>query len=250
MNKVVETIPVIAMPEDLVNASLTQYTGANTNSVTLSPDESTLYVTNGNLNNIAIVNLNGTNRGDNVAGLIPTGWYPNLLSISNDGTWAYVVNMKSPTGANPHECYAYGPTGYPTCMPSGEYNPQLTKGGLLSFPLSSVTANLSDLTARVITNNRFAAPLTAGPNITAVRKGIQHVIYILKENRTYDQILGDLGRGNGDPALTLFGQSITPNQHNLAQDFVTLDNFRDTAEVSYDGWPWSTSARTPDIIEH
>ncbi len=97
-------------------------------------------------------------------------------------------------------------------MPSGEYNPQLTKGGLLSFPLASVTTNLSDLTDRVNKNNRFATPLTAGPNISAVRQGIQHVSYILKENRTYDQILGDLGRGNGDPSLTLCGQSITPNQ--------------------------------------
>ena len=86
--------------------------------------------------------------------------------------------------------------------------------------------------------------------MAAVHSGIQHVIYILKENRTYDQILGDLGRGNGDPDLTLFGQEITPNQHNLAQTFVTLDNFRATAEVSYDGWPWSTSARAPDIVEH
>ena len=76
------------------------------------------------------------------------------------------------------------------------------------------------------------------------------MIYILKENRTYDQILGDLGRGNGDPALALFGQAITPNLHNLAQQFVTLDNFRATAEVSNDGWPWSTSARAPDVVEH
>lgn len=250
VNTVIETIPVIARPTDMAVFSLTPFTGANTNSLTLSPDEQTLYVTNGNLNNVAVVNLNGTNRGDKVVGLIPTGWYPNSVSISSDGTWAYVVNMKSPTGANPHECYAYGPTGYPTCMPSGEYNPQMTKGGLLSFPLAGATANLSELTDRVGRNNRFATPLTAGPNITAVRQGIQHVIYILKENRTYDQILGDLGRGNGDPSLTLFGQSITPNQHNLAQNFVTLDNFRDTAEVSYDGWPWSTSARAPDIIEH
>jgi hypothetical protein len=86
--------------------------------------------------------------------------------------------------------------------------------------------------------------------MTAVQQGTQHVIYILKENRTYDQILGDLGRGNGDPNLALFGQAITPNQHNLAQHFVTLDNFRATAEVSNDGWPWSTSARAPDVIEH
>jgi len=102
------------------------------------------------------------------------------------------------------------------------------------------------------TNNRFASVESPGAAaiMAAVHSGIQHVIYILKENRTYDQILGDLGRGNGDPALTLFGQAITPNEHNLAQQFVTLDNFRDTAEVSYDGWSWSTSARAPDIIEH
>jgi len=81
--------------------SLTQYTGANTNSVTLSPDEKYLYVTNGNLNNIAVVALTGTNTGDQVIGLIPTGWYPNSVSLSSDGTWAYVVNSKSPTGSNP-----------------------------------------------------------------------------------------------------------------------------------------------------
>jgi len=132
----------------------------------------------------------------------------------------------------------------------GRVQPADDKAGLLSFPLASITASLSPLTDRVGKNNGFATPVTAGPNIATVRQGILHVIFILKENRTYDQVLGDLGRGNGDPSLTLFGQSITPNQHNLAQDFVTLDNFLDTAEVSYDGWPWSNSARTPDIIEH
>jgi DNA-binding beta-propeller fold protein YncE len=250
VNTVIESIPVIAPPDRLAAFSLTQFTGANTNSVTLSPDETQLYVTNGNLNNIAVVQLTGTNHGDQVTGLIPTGWYPNSISFNQDGSWAYVVNMKSPTGANPDECYAYGPSGYPSCMPSGEYNPQLTKAGLLSIPIASATAQLSTLTTQVEKNNRFAATSATGPVLSAVHQGIQHVIYILKENRTYDQILGDLGRGNGDPSLTLFGQEITPNQHNLAQTFVTLDNFRDTAEVSYDGWPWSTSARAPDIIEH
>ncbi len=111
-------------------------------------------------------------------------------------------------------------------------------------------SQLLKLTPTVEANNRFAATSTTGPVLAAVQQGIKHVIYILKENRTYDQVLGDLGRGNGDPDLTLFGQAITPNQHNLAQQFVTLDNFRATAEVSYDGWPWSTSARTPEIVEH
>jgi DNA-binding beta-propeller fold protein YncE len=252
VNTVVETIPVIAPAADLASFSLTQFTGANTNSVTLSPDGKYLYVTNGNLNNIAVVALTGTNHGDQVIGLIPTGWYPNSISLSNDGSWAYVVNMKSPTGANLNWCYNYGPSGYPACAPANEYNPQMTKAGLLSFPVASTLTQLPALTAQVTTNNRFASveSSAAAATMAAVHSGIQHVIYILKENRTYDQILGDLGRGNGDPALTLFGQAITPNQHNLAQQFVTLDNFRATAEVSYDGWSWSTSARAPDVVEH
>jgi YVTN family beta-propeller protein len=249
-NTVVESIPVIAPLLVMQTNSLTQFTGANTNSVVLSPDETYLYVTNGNLNNVAVVALGGTNSGDHVVGLIPTGWYPNSISLSNDGTWAYVVNAKSPTGANPFWCYAYGPTGYPTCNPANEYNPQLTKAGLLSFQLSSAMAQLPALTTKVTTNNRFSNTTSTGSVLAAVHAGVKHVIYILKENRTYDQILGDLERGDGDPNLALFGRAITPNQHNLALQFVTLDNFRDTAEVSYDGWPWSTSARAPDIVEH
>jgi DNA-binding beta-propeller fold protein YncE len=249
---VIESIPVIAPPGTLSSFSLSQYTGANTNSVTLSPDEKTLYVTNGNLNNIAVVALNGSNVNDHVMGLIPTGWYPNSVSISKDGSWAYVVNSKSPTGLNINWCYGFGPSTYPTCMPANEYNPQLTKAGLLSFPLAGLTAQLASLTAQVTTNNHFATVETpaAASIMAAVRGGVPHVIYILKENRTYDQILGDLGRGNGDPALAMFGQSITPNEHNLAEQFVTLDNFRATAETSNDGWPWSTSARAPDVVEH
>ena len=249
-NRVIESIPVIAPASVLQSYSLTQYTGANTNSVALSPDGTFLLVTNGNLNNVAVVALTGSNSGDHVVGLIPTGWYPNSVSLSSDGTWAYVVNAKSPTGPNPNWCYNYGPSGYATCAPANEYNPQLTKAGLQSFPLASVMAGLTSLTTNVADNNRFKNTSTTGSVMAAVHEGIQHVIYILKENRTYDQILGDLPRGNGDPNLALFGQAITPNQHNLALNFVTLDNFRDTAEVSNDGWPWSTSARAPDVIEH
>jgi hypothetical protein len=111
-------------------------------------------------------------------------------------------------------------------------------------------AQLSTLTGDVTTNNRFANTSTTGSVMAAVHAGVQHVIYILKENRTYDQILGDLGRGDGDPTLALFGGAITPNQHNLAQQFVTLDHFRASGEVSNDGWPWNTSVGAPDVIEH
>ena len=164
--------------------------------------------------------------------------------------WA---NQKSPTGANPAWCYGgYGPPGSPNCNPSNEYNPQLTKAGLQSFPLPSA-AQLTTLTQTVMANDNFSYAESASEAavMAAVRRGVKHVIFIIKENRTYDQVLGDLANGsNGDPRLTEFGEAITPNEHALAQQFVTLDNFMDTAEVSYDGWAWSTSAQAPDVVEH
>ena len=144
-------------------------------------------------------------------------------------------------------CYGgYGPVGSPNCKTTNQYNPQMTKAGLQSFPLPN-SAQLTALTAQVFANNRFSFTESDSDAavMAAVRQGIQHVIFILKENRTYDQILGDLPIGNGDPDLVEFGQAITPNQHSLARTFVTLDNFMDTAEVSVDGWLWSTSAQTP-----
>ena len=249
-NAILETIPVIA-PASVLPAALAQYAGANPNSAALSPDEKQLYVTNGNLNSIAVVALGGTNSGDQVAGLIPTGWYPNSVSFSGDGATVYVVNGKSPTGPNMGFCYGgYGPVGSKSCMASGQYNPQLTKAGFQIFPRPNA-AQLATLTAQVATNNGFANTESAADAtvMAAVRQGVQHVIFIIKENRTYDQILGDLEIGNGDPDLTEFGQAVTPNEHNLARNFVTLDNFMDTAEVSYDGWLWSTSAQAPDVVE-
>jgi YVTN family beta-propeller protein len=249
-NAIVETIPVIA-PASLLPTALASYTGANPNSVTLSPDEKQLYVTNGNLNAIAVVALGGANKGDQVIGLIPTGWYPNSVSFSGDGASVYVVNAKSPTGPNPGWCYGgYGPVGTKSCLESNQYNPQLTKAGFQSFPRPTPD-QLAKLTAQVAVNNRFSSTVSASDAATmaAVRQGTQHVIFIIKENRTYDQILGDLEKGNGDPSLTEFGAQVTPNQHNLARTFVTLDNFMDTAEVSYDGWLWTTSGRAPDVVE-
>ncbi len=249
-NIVLESIPVVAT---LLPSSLAQmgYKGANPNSVALSPDESQLYVTNGNLNCVSVIALSGNNKDDRVIGLIPTGWYPNSVSFSGDGNTVYVINGKSPTGPNPDWCYGgYGPPGEPTCFSANTYNPQLVKAGLQSFPRPSM-AQLGTLTQQVATNNRFSYVESEHDKavMAAVRQGIQHVIFILKENRTYDQILGDLPIGNGDPRLTLFGQAVTPNQHNLALKFVTLDNFLDTAEVSYDGWLWSTSAQAPDVVQ-
>ena len=256
-NAILETIPVI-VTAPVMPAWLEHYKGANPNSVTLSPDEKQLYVTNGTLNCVAVVALSGANGGGRVVGLIPTGWYPNSVSFSGDGSSVYVVNAKSPTGANPEWCYGgYGPPNSPNCEPSNQYNPQRTKAGLQSFPRPS-PEQLTNLTEQVARNNRFRHTESEEDLavMAAVRQGIKHVIFIIKENRTYDQILGDLKDaagnpiGDGDPTLTEFGEAITPNHHSLARTFVTLDNFLDTAEVSYDGWLWSTSAQAPDVVEH
>jgi len=252
-NTVVETISVIAPPSvvSAVPALQQQLTGANTNSVALTPDGTQLWVTNGNLNSIAVVALTGNDQSDQVVGLIPTGWYPNSVSLSPDGKWAYVVNGKSPTGANPDWCYVYGPPDYATRVTKNAYNPQLTKAGLQSIPASNLASQLPALTAQVFANNRFFATESASDAevMKAVSRGIQHVIFIIKENRTYDQVLGDLTEGNGEPKLVQWGETITPNQHNLALSFVTLDNLLASAEVSNDGWPWTTAARAPDVIE-
>jgi DNA-binding beta-propeller fold protein YncE len=218
--------------------------------VTLSPDETQLYVTNGNLNTVAVVALGGTNRGDRVVGLIPTGWYPNSVCVSGDGKWMYVVNGKSPTGPNPAMYYSYGPSDRKNGMSSNSYIPQLLKAGLQSFPLPGHDELLT-LSKQVATNNRFSSTVNAEDSavMAAVRKGVKHVIFIIKENRTYDQVLGDLEKGNGDPSLAEFGEALTPNLHELARKFVTLDNIYASAEVSYDGWAWSTSAQAQDVVE-
>jgi DNA-binding beta-propeller fold protein YncE len=256
-NLALASIPVIVTAPSMP-VWLAGYKGANPNSVALSPDEKQLYVTDGTLNCISVVALDAPNGGGQVVGLIPTGWYPNSVSFSGDGNSVYVVNAKSPTGANPEWCYGgYGPPNSPNCNPSNQYNPQRTKAGLQSFPRPS-QEQLANLTGQVARNNRFSH-IESDEDLAvmaAVRQGVQHVIFIIKENRTYDQILGDLTDanghriGNGDAALTEFGQAITPNHHSLARNFVTLDNFLCTAEVSYDGWEWSTSAQAPDVVEH
>ena len=248
-NTVLGAIRVIA-PESVLPDSLSEHTGANSNSVALSPDESHLYVTNGNFNCVAVVALDAKAGGGRVIGLIPTGWYPTSVSFSADGSRVYVVNGKSPTGPNPGFRYSSGPSGHANGLPSNQYSPQLPKAGLQCFPRPSATG-LAKLTETVAMNNRFSYTDSADDAavMAAVRKGVRHVIFIVKENRTYDQVLGDLEIGNGDPALAEFGYACTPNQHNLARTFVTLDNFYDSAEVSYDGWAWTTAARSIDVVE-
>ncbi len=248
-NVLLESIPVTA-PYGLLPSSIAGLKGNNTNSVTLTPDESRLYVTNGNTNDIAVVRLSGSIGQSRVEGLIPTGWYPNSVSFGPGGKTVYAVNGKSPTGPNPGNIKGLTPALAAQGQAANQYSLQLIKAGFQSFPTPG-PAELNRLTELVADNNHFRRYVSEDDQETMdfLRKKIKHVIYIIKENRTYDQVLGDLPVGNGDPSLTEFGSAITPNLHRLARKFVTLDNFYDSSEVSMDGWPWSTSARAPDVVE-
>jgi DNA-binding beta-propeller fold protein YncE len=194
-----------------------------------------------------------------VAGLIPTGWQPNSSSVSPDGSTLYVVNGKSNTGPNPLNCRFINAGGN---YGSACHDPQAQNGsgnqyawanmqaGFLILPVPNAT-ELSQLTGLVAQNNGFNLQLSQQDIATMLflRQNIKHVVYSVKENRTYDQILGDLPVGNGDPALTQFPQSVTPNFHTLASNFVDFDNFYDTGNGSMDGWQWSTAGRALDLDE-
>jgi YVTN family beta-propeller protein len=229
--------------------------GSSPNSLALSPDEETLYVTNAGTNALAVIELDDDRTGGEVTGLIPTGWYPNSVTVSADGATLYVVNGKSNAGPNPQQCTAVGAgpleaAGCPASLQNGSANQyvwQLTKAGLLTLPVPR-RASLARLTETVAANNGFELELTPEERaiVRGLRERIKHVIYIVKENRTYDQVLGDLPQGNGDASIAQFPQSITPNFHAIASNFVLLDNFYCSGEVSMDGWQWSTAARSVD----
>ncbi len=239
--------------------ALTQ-TGAGTAAVTLS--NNTLYAVNSGANTIAVIPLTGANA-NTVTGLIPTAYEPHDVTFSADGSWMYIVNGKSDTGPNPTYGYDFGDTPpfstitypegtaahYSKLAATNQYQFQLERATLVSGAVPG-TGDLPALTAQAALNNNYQ-PIS-NPNTAAdaavmafARQHIQHVIYIVKENRTFDQLLGDLGNGsNGDPSLTLFGKRITPSFHRMSSQFVTLDNFMDPGDGSMDGWSWSLQGRT------
>src|SRR5262249_61350492 len=181
-------------------------------------------------------------------GLIPTGWYPGAVLVSADGQTLYVANVKG-----------HGSLSQPRPAAKGK-NSHDHLGSVSIIPVPDA-AQLAEYTRQVNANNRLAYSLAglerprdgAQPVPVPRRHGepsvFKHVIYVIKENRTYDQVVGDVKEGNGDPSLCLFGQEATPNQHALAREFVLLDNFYVDAEVSADGHNWSMAAYATDYTE-
>ncbi len=250
----VATGKLIAEPRLILPAALTSQPvgkGLNPNALAELPD-GRLLVTLGGINSLAIIGSGSTQSS--IEGLIPTGWYPSAVANSADGRRLFVVNRKSPPGPNPQGCapalaiYRGQPN---ACGAANQYVFQLEKAGLLDLPMPS-PQQLVSTTLQVATNIGLAGAkerAAAEARMALIRKHIKHVVFIIKENRTYDQVLGDLDIGNGDPHLAILGAALTPNHHRLARQFVTLDNFYDSGEQSSTGWTWSTAARTTDLLE-
>ena len=225
--------------------------GSNPNSVVLSPDEKTIYVTDSATNAVAVIEVEEGNELE-VEGLIPTGWLPNSISLSPDGKMLFVSVGKTPAGPNPNYCSStWNSDAVNTaCDLTQEYIFQVMKAGLQTIPVPC-GSDLRALTNIVAKNNGFGFTPSKADQETMqfLNSKIKHIVYIIKENRTYDQILGDLSVGNGDPTITQFGEAVTPNFHAMALNFVDLDNFQCSGEVSMDGWQWSTAGRGVDTLE-
>jgi Phosphoesterase family len=233
-------------------------TGAAPTAVTVNAPKKTLYAVNAGSNSIAVIPLTGPDAFSTVA-LLPTAYDPTDVAFSADGSWMYIVNGKSDTGPNP--LYGYGNMSaiqFKQVDPpetNAQESAELTSNNQYQFQLEHATLvsaefpdnrDLWDLTSRVARNNGYRQEATESDEkvMDFLHSKIKHVIYIVKENRTFDQILGDLHNGsNGDPSLTLFGEAVTPSFHRMARNFVTIDNFMDPGDGSMDGWSWSMRGR-------
>jgi YVTN family beta-propeller protein len=236
--------------------------GSTPNGLALSSDEKTLYVANADNNCLAVFDISKPGAGKS-KGFIPTGWYPTNVKVigkkifvSNGKGFTSLPNPYGPSPMRSREDVVY--QGGDRNKPMGvQYIGGLFKGRMSIIDEPS-PARISAYTKQVYANTPYTKKKelqTTGPagNPIPSKVGdpspIKYVFYIIKENRTYDQILGDIKEGNGDTSLVLFGEHVTPNLHKLAKEFVLLDNFYVDAEVSMDGHTWSTAAYANDYLE-
>jgi DNA-binding beta-propeller fold protein YncE len=222
--------------------------GSSPLALALSADGKQLLVAAAMLNAVAMFNLTDSNETSAsnpqpAAGFIPTDWYPTALALRGDDLWIATAKGQ---GTEPNN----GDSLIPTARRRREhpYIPTLLYGSLARLNYAETTKKLANLTQQVEDSNRLHTDVgkfqfAGGGN------PIKHVIYIIKENRTYDQVFGDIKEANGDSSLLMYGRDITPNQHKLALQFGIFDNFYDSGEVSGDGHVWSTAAITSDYNE-
>ncbi len=248
--KLLETLDAALYPESPA--------GSTPNSVALSEDDKTLYIANADNNCLAVFDVANPGKSKS-KGFIPVGWYPTCVRVI--GKKIYVANGKGLLSmANPD----FDPfhTNKTTTYQKGDsqkwYIGGLFKGSLsiIDVPTEKQLANYSQAVFLNTPYHKASDLSVAGigpgnpiPSKVGDTSPIKYVFYIIKENRTYDQVLGDMSEGNGDSSLVLFGKKITPNEHAISSEFVLLDNFYVDAEVSEDGHSWSTGAYATDYIE-
>ena len=236
--------------------------GSTANSVALSDDNKTLYIANADNNCLAVFDVSKPGFSKS-KGFVPTGWYPTCVRVLDKSIYVTsgkgFTSMANPLGPNPTrktEDIKFQ-KGQNSSKAKLQYIGGLFKGKLSTFPVPD-EKQMSVYSKLVFNNTPYTKEkesVTEGMegNPIPFKKGevspIKHVFYIIKENRTYDQILGDIPRGNGDTSLVLFGERYTPNQHALTRDFVLLDNFYVDGEVSADGHNWSVGAYATDYLE-
>lgn len=234
--------------------------GSTTNGLALSEDEKTLFIANADNNCLAVFDVSSPGQSKS-KGFIPVGWYPTNVKVvgkkilvSNGKGFSSMANPHGPNPLKPHSVwYQHGDTS----AQREQYIGGLFKGTLsiIDMPSDNQMSSYSKLVYEntpYTKEKELTADVAAGnpiPQKVGDKSPIKHVFYIIKENRTYDQVLGDVKEGNGDPSLVLFGENITPNQHALTKEFVLLDNFYVDAEVSADGHNWSMGAYATDYLE-
>jgi DNA-binding beta-propeller fold protein YncE len=226
--------------------------GNTPNGLALSPDGRRLFVANANINTVAVFDVAEAGASRSL-GFIPAGWYPTSVRVTPDGSRLLIANGKGTISrANRHGITPE--KRFPDVL--REYIGQLMQGtvSILTLPKGEAfETQLAKWTAEAYhCLPRKPGALEPGSPIPEKQgdpSPIKYVIYLIKENRTYDQVLGDMKEGNGDPSLCIFGEAITPNHHALAREFVLLDNFYVESEVSADGHEWTMGAYATDFVE-
>jgi len=227
------------------------YGGSWPTALAQSRDGKRLFVADSSLDAVAVIDLSRGSAAQSstlekaqpALGFIPTDWYPSALAVNGDDL--FIATAKG-EGTGPNKIM--GKTPYELRHQRHPYIPTLLRGSIARLNIPATLSKLSELT-RVVEQDNLLHGDPGTIQFADSKSPIKHVIYVIKENRTYDQVLGDLKVGDGDPSLTIFGEDITPNEHKLALQFGVLDNFYDSGEVSGDGHLWSTAAITSDYNE-
>lgn len=228
--------------------------GSTPNSLALSPDDQKLFVANACNNNVAVFDVSRTGHS-RALGFIPVGWYPTSVRVTPDGRHLLVANGKglsslaNPKGPQPGKRVDAATQIITELFPGALSIIDLPRSGDWHQELAAYTTQSYQCSPRSGEAPAARPAESPVPGQPGGASPIRYCIYIIKENRTYDQFLGDLPQGNGDPRLCLFPEQVTPNHHKLAGDFVLLDNFYVDAEVSADGHEWSMGAYASDFVE-